>query len=289
MTVREKGYTHWDGELKPRRWPWWPITRLGIKLAFKRKYFKLILASAFLPAFAFLVGIYVAERVGDFQAMFRGGERIFEVNPRYFATYFNSDFLLFMMLMIMLVSGAGLISDDLKHNSLQLYFARPLRKRDYLLGKMSVLVFFLFSLTLGPGLLFLLFKLVFEGSFSFLRTYPWLPLSVVASSLVTTTFFCLYTLLLSSLSRNRRYVSVLIFAVYFTSDILSEFFSENFNEPAFALLSLKENLQQVGAFFFRQKPTYPVPWVYSLFILAGLSAVALLVLHRKVRGVEVVR
>lgn len=289
MTIREKGYAHWEGELKPRRWPWWPITRLGIKLAFKKKYFKFIYATAFIPAFAFLVGIYVAERIEDFQSIFRGGPKIFEVNPKYFSYYFNSEFLLFMMLMIMVVSGAGLIADDLKYNALQLYFARPLEKKDYLTGKMAVLVFFLLSLTLLPGFLFIFFKLLFEGSFRFLSAYPWLPAAVLASSLLTTTFFCLYTLLLSSLSRNRRYVSILIFAIYFFSDILFGFFYANFKKPAFALISLQTNLKQIGAFLFQQKPVLAISWVYSLLILAGIFLVAILVLHRKVKGIEVVR
>ncbi len=289
MTVREKGYTHWDGELKQARRPWWPITRLGIKLAFKKKYFKFIYFSAFIPAFAFLVGIYISERIEDFQWMVRGSTRILEVNPRFFNYYFSSDFLLFMMVMILLASGAGLISDDLKYNSLQLYLARPLRKKDYLAGKAAVLVFFLFSLTILPGLVFIIFKLLFAGNFSFLSLYPWLPLAVLGYSLLVTAFFCLYTLLLSSLSKNRRYVSILIFAVYLFSDILHGFFYENFKQPAFALISLKANLQQMGAFFFRQKPVYAVAWYLSLLILLSLCLVAAIVLRRKVKGVEVVK
>lgn len=289
MTVREKGYTHWDGELKPARRPWWPITRLGIKLAFKKKYFKFIYFSAFVPAFVFLIGIYISERIEDFQWMIRDSTRILEVNPRFFNQYFSSDFLLFLMVMILLVSGAGLISDDLKYNSLQLYLARPLRKKDYLAGKAAVLVFFLFSLTILPGLVFIIFKLLFAGNFSFLSSYPWLPLAVIGYSLLLTAFFCLYTLLLSSLSKNRRYVSVLIFAVYLFSDILHGFFYENFKQPAFALISIKVNLQQMGAFFFRQKPVYAVAWYLSFLILSSVCLVAAVVLRRKVKGVEVVK
>ncbi len=289
MTVMEKGYSHWDGQLKQARRPWWPITRLGIKLAFKKKYFKFIYFSAFIPAFAFLVGIYISERIEDFQWMIRGSTRILEINPRFFYYYFSSDFLLFMMVMIMLASGAGLISDDLKYNSLQLYLARPLRKRDYLAGKAAVLVFFLISLTLLPGLVMIIFKVLFAGNFTFLTSYPWLPLSVVGYSLLVTAFFCLYTLLLSSLSKNRRYVSILIFAVYLFSDILHGYFYENFKQPAYALISLKANLQQMSAFFFRQKPVYPIAWYLSFLILLSVGLAAAVALRQKVKGVEVVK
>jgi ABC-type transport system involved in multi-copper enzyme maturation permease subunit len=289
MTIREKGYMHWDGKLTERRFRWAPITWLGIRLAFKKKYFRFIFFGSLVPAVVFLVGIYISERIEDFQYMFRGNKQILEVNPAYFSAYLSSDFLLFMMVMILVVSGAGLISDDLKHNSLQLYFARPLSKSGYLIGKANVIIFFLLLLTLVPGLLFIVFKLLFAGSFSLLAAYPWLPLAIIGYSLFVTGFFCAYTLLLSSLSKNKRYVSILIFAVYLFSDILFGFFYENYKKPAFALLSLKENLQQVGAWFFRLKPAYAVPWYWSLAILLAFGIAAAVALNKKVRGVEVVK
>jgi hypothetical protein len=69
MPIREKGYLHWEGELQERRLPWWPITRLGIRLAFKKKYFKFILFSVLAVAFVFLVGIYISERIEDFSRL----------------------------------------------------------------------------------------------------------------------------------------------------------------------------------------------------------------------------
>ncbi len=289
MTIREKGYFHWDGELKARKRPWWPITRLGIKLAFRKKYFKFLYFGSFVPAVVFLVGIYVSERIEDFRYMIRGSQQILEVNPAFFKTYFTSDFLLFMMVMLLVVGGAGLISDDLKYNSLQLYFARPLEKRDYLVGKAAVMLFFLLSLTLLPGLLFVVFKILFAGSFRFVGTYPWLPLSVLIYSLIVCVFFCLYGLVLSAAGKNRRYVSIMIFAVYLISDILFGIFWENFKNPAFALLSIKANLQQVGAYIFRQKLPYALPWYWSGLVVLGVCGLAVLILNRRVRGVEVVK
>ncbi len=289
MTIREKGYFHWDGVLKQRKLPWWPITRLGIKLSFKKKFFKLIYFGSFVPALVFLVGIYVSERVEDFRYMIRGSQQILEVNPAYFKTYFTGDFLLFMMVMILVVSGAGLISDDIKYNSLQLYFARPLEKRDYLVGKAAVILFLLLLLTLVPGVLFILFKLLFSGSLAFVISYPWLFLSVIVFSLLVTLFFCSYALLFSSLSKNRRYVSILIFVVYLFSDVLFAVFYENFRKPAFALFSIKVNLQQLGAFIFKQKPQYAVAWYWSLLVIAGIFFLAYAVVRSKVRGVDIVK
>jgi hypothetical protein len=77
--------------------------------------------------------------------------------------------------------------------------------------------------------------------------------------------------------------------VYFFSDILFNIFHEMFRNPYFALLSIKNNLQQVGAVIFGQDPHYDIPWLLSLVIIAGLCSVSGWVLHRKIRGVEVVQ
>lgn len=289
MTIKEKGYTHWDGEFLEKRFPWWPITRYGIKLAFKRKFFKLLFFITLIPAFVFLVGIYISERIEDFRFMIQGSTSFLEVNPSYFKNYFTNDFLLFMIVLILVFAGAGLISDDLKFNSLQLYFSRPLKKRDYLLGKAAVIVFFLFIVTLIPGFVFFIMKLIFSGSFKLIASYPWLLLSIIGYSCLVTVFFSFYVLFLSSLSKNRRYVIILIFGFYLFSDILFGIFYGIFRNQYFSLLSLKANLQQMGATLFGQRTSYDVPWFYSLLVIIGICLLAGVVLKNKVKGVEIVK
>ncbi len=288
-TIRDKGYSHWDGTLRESRFPWWPITRTGILLSFRKKQFKFFFAVSFIPAIAFLVGIYISERLEDFKFMFKGSEKFIAINPAYFKTYFTSDFLLFMMVMLLVFAGAGLIADDLKHNALQLYFSRPLGKKDYILGKAAVVFFFILILTLVPGLLFIIFKLIFAGSFQFLAEYPWLLLSVAAYSALLTLFFASYTLLLSALSKNRRYVTILIFGVYLFSDIIYGILFSIFHSPYVALVSLKGNLQQAGALIFGQKLPFAFPGYLSFLVLAGICAASAAVLWRRLRSVEEVR
>jgi len=287
--IRDRGYFHWDGAFIDRRWPWWPITIQGLRLTFQKKFFKFFFVSSLVPGFVFLAGVYISERMEDFKFMVHGQGTLLQVNPAFFKTYYTVDFLLLMMILLMLFSGAGLIADDVKHNAMQLYFSRPIRKMDYFLGKAGVLAFFLLLVTLVPGLLFIIFKLIFSGSFAFLRDYPWLPLSVVGESVFLTVFYALYTLLLSSLSPNRRYVSILIFGVYFFSDILFGIFFGLFRSPYAALLSIKANLQQVTAFLFRRPPTFAVPWVYSLLILLAICLLSVLVVKERIKGVTVIR
>jgi ABC-type transport system involved in multi-copper enzyme maturation permease subunit len=193
------------------------------------------------------------------------------------------------MIAMLVFAGSGLVADDLKHNSLQIYFSRPLRKKDYLLGKMAVVFFFILAVTLIPGLLVYIFKLIFAGSFKFFLAYPWLVLSIIAFSAFLAVFFAFYTLLLSALSKNSRYVMILVFMIYLFSDILYGILQSIFRTPSMALFSIRANIDQVGAFVFAQKPAHPVPVLWSCLVLGGICGLSALVLHRRIRGVEVIR
>lgn len=289
MSIKERGYTHWEGELTESRFPWWPITRLGVQLTFQKKFFKFFFFLSLTPALVYLVGIYISERMEDFRFMIQESVSFLRINPNYFKSYLTGDFLFFMIILILVFAASGLISDDLRHNSLQLYFSRPLRKRDYFMGKASVIVFFLLIITLIPSLILFLMKLIFSGSFEFFSTYPWLPLSIIGYSLLIIGFFSFYALFLSSLSQNRRYVAVLIFGLYFFSDILFGIFRGIFHSPYFSLLSLKSNLQQVGAYVFQQKTPHETSWVYSLLVLVSICVFSALVLRKKVQGVQIIK
>lgn len=289
MFIKEKGYAHWDGELKKKKFPWMPITRYGIKLAFKKKSFRFFFYGALGPSAIFLIGIYVSERLEDFREMIGETSRFVNINPAYFRNFLASDFLLFFLVILLLLCGAGLISDDLKYNSIQLYFSRPLKKKEYFFGKASVIVFFLLLVTLVPGLILFIMKLVFAGNLEFFASYPWLPLSIIGYSFLVTAVFSFYGLFLSSLSKNRRYVAVQIFVLYYASHVLFEILNGLINSPYFSLLSLKANLQQMAAFLFNQKTPHAVPWIYSLLVLSGMCVLAGFVLKKRIRGVEVVK
>jgi len=289
MSIREKGYHRWDGRLQERRRAWRPITRLGIRLAFKRKFFKFAFSLSFLPAFVFLAGIYLSERLQDFRGFIQKDAVPIQVLPKYFLSYLTADFLLFMTVILLIFCAAGLVADDLKHNALQLYFSRPLTKWDYLLGKAAVVIFFVLLLTFVPGLLLLVFKLIFSGSFAFVVDHPGLPLAIAVYSAMAAVFFASYSLLLSSLCRNRRTASFLIFGVYVFSDMLAGILQGIFRSPYAGLVSVKSNLKIAASPLFGVKPPLEVPWACSCLILSAVVAAAVWVMNRKIRGVTVIK
>ena len=288
-TIREKGYHHWEGQLRDKPWNFWSITRTGIKLAFERRRFKLLFVLSFLPAVIYGVGVYVSERLENFKFMAQGVDKTLQVNPGFFRSYLTLDLIFFEILLLMSLSGAGLIADDFRHKAIQLYLARPLRKSDYLLGKAGVVMFFVGLLTLVPGILLFILKLLFSGSFKFFLNYPWLILSIIFYSAFLMIFFTAFVLLASSLSNNRNYVIAIMWSIYIFSNVLGAILRIIFHSPYSALLSLKANLDQVGAAFFLVKPPYDYPWFLSFLLLISFCLLAYVVVRRKIRGVEVIR
>jgi ABC-type transport system involved in multi-copper enzyme maturation permease subunit len=287
--IREKGYAHWDGKLAERRFRWWPIARSGIRLAFRKKAFRFFFAGGFLPAFFALGGLYVSERLEDFKALVQSNRALLRIDPGYFKTFLVNPGFLFLIIVILIFAAAGLVADDLKHNSLQLYFSRPLTKKDYLLGKMSVVGFFVLALTGLPWLVLIVFKLIFAGNLKFLAEYPLLPLSIIGYAALLTVFFAFYFMLLSASSRNARYVAILVFTTYIFSDVLSGILTGIFRTPYMGLFSLRANIQQAGSFLFGAKPPLAVPAGWSFAVLGAICVLALAVLDRKIRGVEVIK
>ncbi len=288
-TIREKGYHHWDGQLKTSFRPAWPIMRTGIKLAFQKKKFKPLFAASFIPAFTYAAGIYISERLEDFKSMGGNLEKFLQINPVFFRSYLTLDFIYFMILLLMSVGGAGLIADDFRHKAIQLYFSRPLQKKDYLLGKAGVVSFFVGCLTLVPALILFVLKLLFSGSFRLLLDYPWLILSIILFSAFIMMFFTAFVLLCSSLTTNRNQAVALMFGIYFFSSILSSILFLIFRSPYAYLLSLKINLDQVAAGFFLTKPAHVIPWYLSFVVVMLFCAFSYFLVYKKVKGVEVVK
>jgi len=289
MPIAEQGYLHWQGRPSTTQKPWRAISRFGIRLAFRRKFFKLTLGLSLLPALVFSVGVYLAETIQNFQVLMGGRRQLLSVDAAFFRTYYTSDFLYFMILMMMILAGSGLIADDLKSGSLQLYFARPLRKRDYMLGKLGVTGFFVLLVTLAPGNVFMVLKIIISGGFSLFTRFPWLPFSVLLYSIFLAGLFSLATLFVSALSKNRRFAGILLFVIYFGSDVAYAVCHEIFRAPQLGWLSIRANLQQVGAALFGAAPPLDAPWAVSALILAGLAGLAVFLLFKRIRSVEVIR
>lgn len=280
MPIHDISYRHWHGEWTSHPYRWWVITRQGIQLLTKRKRFLVLMILSAIPFVVRGVMIYIATMVSTKMPFLK-------IDAKFFEDFLTQQ--MFFTFIIAIYAGAGLIANDLKANALQIYFSKPITRRDYMIGKLGILVFFLALPTLVPGLLLFLLAVIFEPDLAFFQAHYWVPASIVGYSAVIVLTNALVIMTLSSLTRSRRFAGINFAAVFFFSQIFYGILSEILRTKKVAWLSLGNNLEQVGDLIFGNAPKYPSPLWASALVIAVLIAGGAFLVHRRVQAVEVIR
>jgi ABC-2 type transport system permease protein len=219
MPIFDQGYQHWQGPLSSRLWRWLTIARHGVRVQRNNRVLRIFLLMAWLPALG-LIGAVVLwgliERKSEsVLALLSGLPADLLQDPHVYRTaawtlaysYFFKIELFFIMLLVA-ITGPGLISQDLRFNALPLYFARPLTRLDYFLGKLGIIGALVASIAVGPAVFAYLLGLSFCLDLSVIKdTYPILLASVVYGLVITLSAGMLI-LAMSSLTRRSLYVGI---------------------------------------------------------------------------------
>jgi ABC-2 type transport system permease protein len=229
MPIFDQGYQHWSGTLSGHAWRWFAVTRHGMRVAVRAgkasRSLRMFLLISWLPALA-LADAEWAKFLGPL-LQFLGPSVV--ADPRHYRVevwtlcyhYFLATELTLSMILVLLV-GPNLISQDLRYNALPLYFSRPLRRIDYFAGKLGVIVGFLGLVIIVPSLIAYALGLLFSLDLTILRDTFHLLIASVIYGLVIAVSAGLLMLALSSMSRNSRYISLLWVAVWVGSGMVSQ-------------------------------------------------------------------
>jgi ABC-type transport system involved in multi-copper enzyme maturation permease subunit len=220
MPIFDQGYQHWTGPLSGHAWRWVAVARHGVRAVLQNRAVRLMLVAAWLPAIALVTVlavwglleqqsesvVQVLERmlpkdVIDKPAAFRSA-----VWTIAYSFFFKAE--LAAALFLVLVVGPNLVSRDLRFNALPLYFARPLRRFDYFLGKLGVIAFFLAATAVVPAATAYLLGVAFSLDFGVVKdTYRLLWAGTLYGLIIAVSAGTLM-LALSSLSRRSIYVGL---------------------------------------------------------------------------------
>ncbi len=277
--IHDQSYRRYGGSRQPAGRGWIVIMRTGVRALLSRKIFVGVMVLAWLPFFVRSVQIWAV-------TMYPQARDVLPVNLQMFRNFveFQGLFAFFVTVYV----GAGLIAHDRRANALQLYLAKPLLRSEYVGGKLAILGVFLLWATLLPALMLIVMQVVLSGSLEFLRTYPIVIPAVVLASLARVLVAAFTMLALSSLSKSARYVAILYTGVIFFSEAIYGVLRLVTGSTRVAWISVTGNLSVVTDAIFRQPARYETPVLVSILVLAGLMAVSISVLERRVRGVEVV-
>jgi ABC-2 type transport system permease protein len=281
MPIYEQTYRRHEARGSIRRVRFWPITREALRLILARRLFLVLLFVACIPFLARVIQIYVVTR-------FPEAGRILPVDGRLFGEFLLQQWL--WMLVITIFGGAGLIANDLRTGAILVYLSRPLTRRDYVLGKLGVLMLLNLSVTFVPGLLLYLIALALAPDQFLKWDLAWIGPAIVLQSAVMSLVMSLVGLAVSSLSRSARVAGIGFFAVVAGLEVARGILYAMYRRPETALISFRASLQALAtALFGLSERAVSLPWFYPSGLLAVVALGCLLVLRSRVRAVEIVQ
>ncbi|MBN1620803.1 hypothetical protein JW890_08775 [candidate division WOR-3 bacterium] len=281
MSIRKKGYSAWNGKLLMRRVPWAPIFSGGISYIFSKKSSKFVLVMSALQFAFFIIAIWVTSKP-ELNFIEENIESLSSIRS-ILRMYYTNGYMLFTLLFVSLVAGSELVSKDLKTNAISLYFSRPIGKFDYIAGKISVVGFYLICVTFIPGLLLVVIKALFSPSFTMSLISI---LSCAAFSLTAALLFSSFTLLVSSFTQNSRFVSVIIFVIYFLGLITYGMLKEIFKSDAVSFVSIAMIVDSAANLFFGRPDGFRKADLFTTVYALGLSSFFIFLLHSQISRTE---
>lgn len=303
MPIYDQTYRHIDAVKESPRFAWMPMIGVGTRLFFRDKRRLIPGVLALIPFAIALIGVLLPflvppgvdlKKLGAFQL--KGG--IDNTAIYSFLTFHTEWFAIFLY---SLLAGAGLVTNDLKANALELYFSRPLTLLDYFLGKLGTVLAVLFYFTLGPCLL--LWILDISASPESGRLWTQLPLlpRIVAACFVATLPYATIVLAISALARSQRLAVVGFAAIVFITRIIGDGeFARLFDSELMYLVSLPKCVDRAvfetlgvvpgatAGFMTASQPLDEFAAAAPLCVVAGWIAVSVFVFFRRVRAIEVI-
>jgi len=279
MPIHDQSYRHYAGQKEPLGKAWLVIVGDGVRTIVRKRAFILLLLLAWAPFVVRAVQVYLAANYPQMSMLAPTADTYREFLQQ------QGVFVFFITIWV----GAGLIANDRRANALQIYLSKPLARSEYIAGKLGVLMVFLVLVTWVPALMLLLLQMLFAGSFVFIRKNVFLfpAITIFAFAQVLAASFAM--LALSSLSKSSRFVAILYAGIVFFTQALYAIVWGVTRSTSMSWISFTANLEQIGRVVFRSKPAYDTPWGISVVAIIVLIGVSILVLERRVRGVEVVK
>jgi ABC-2 type transport system permease protein len=278
MPIHDQGYRRYGGRRAPHGRTWWVIARAGIMNMLRQRRFLGLLLFAWSPFIVRAVQLYVASNFQQASFLAASAETFREYLGQ------QSIFVFFVTIFV----GAGLIANDRRANALQIYLSKPLARSEYIVGKLVTLLVFLVGVTWVPAMLLLVLQIMFTGSTAFVSRNLYLFPAITLYSLAQVFTSAFAMLALSSMSKSSRFVGVMYAGIIFFTAAMYNAVRAMTGTSALAWLSPQDCLEIIGNAIFRVRSTHPVPVPVAVLALVVIVIGSMVILERRVRGVEVV-
>lgn len=201
MAIHDQNYVRYDGPLRESGAAWtiaW--TSFRTYLSFLRTKLVLLLLGIGVPVPAMvmvLIEYAVRGQVGQFTEV--------GVPAGTYVSYFLQAQALSLAVLLM-ASGCGVISEDIRYRTFQLYFSKPISRLEYGLGKLGGLLMLGSLVTVVPAVLVGALRATFFTQSPYFKEVLVQTAAAIGLSAFITVVLCAIVAGLSSLTRRTGYV-----------------------------------------------------------------------------------
>jgi ABC-2 type transport system permease protein len=292
MAVYERTYRRYEGPATPELSRLLVFPRYAYEEILRSKLFLTFMVVCLLYSFGLACAMYIPHNLGFIKT--------FQLDPeevgRFFAQLFNATFFYdwfmrptqFMALLVTIVVGPVLVTSDIRNNGLALYFSRPVRRSEYVIGKALVLVLLLSVITWVPGLLLFVFQSYLEG-FDWMRDNYRVAVGIFFGHWIWIAVLSLTSLAISAYVKWKPVARLTLILILFVAALMAGVLNLLLDTEWASVINITDMIHVVWARLFGLQPTIAVPAGVAWLSPALFCGVSILLLARKLRPYEVVR
>src|SRR5256886_402209 len=170
MAVLERAYKRYAGALSPEWSRFLIIPRHAFRDVFRSKLFTGFYALSFMAPLVFAILIYLRHNAEALAILKLDIVNVLPIDATFFQTFVIAQG--WVGFFLALLVGPQQVARDLTNNGLPLYLCRPFSRSEYVVGKMSIVILLLSTITWVPGLILFLLQSYLDGWAGFSQNIP---------------------------------------------------------------------------------------------------------------------
>jgi ABC-2 type transport system permease protein len=305
MAVLERTYKRYEGALSPEWSRFLIIPRHAFRNVFRSKLFTGFYALSFIWPLVCAILIYLHHNAEAIAILRINIVDILPIDASFFQTFVSVQGTIGFFLAMLV--GPQQVSRDLTNNGLALYLCRPFSRSEYVVGKMSIVILLLSTITWVPGLILFLLQSYLEGWSWFSANIP-IASAIFLGSLVWILLLALLTKTFSAWDKWSVPARAALLGLFFIPSVFGEILNQLLLTRWGNIISLTALIKNVWAGLFgtfvrqtghieemrrgvivREVLMNEPPLWASWLVLFLICAFCLWLLSRKVKAYEVVK
>jgi ABC-2 type transport system permease protein len=305
MAVFERSYKRFEGVLSPEWSRFLIIPRHAVKDVFRSKLFTAFFALSFIWPLVCAILIYLHHNIEALGILKIDIPNLLPIDASFFQNYVIVQGTIGFFLAMLV--GPQQVSRDLTNNALPLFLCRPFTRSEYVVGKMSIVIILLSTVTWIPGVILFLLQSYLEG-WSWFVDNIWIASAIFIGSLVWILLLALMSQAISAWVKWSIAARASLLGLFFIPTIFAAVVNKIFQTRWGHIFDLRALIGSVWAGLFgtfaRQGTergefrrngivtqiafSEPPLWA-SWLVLFLICALCLWLLSKKVRAYEVVK